>query len=102
HTTANATGTPLTDSSEPRAIKTIFGSHAARLAISSTKSMLGHMMGAAGSVEALICALAVHEGRIPPTINLEQPDPECDLDYVPNGMREADVGWAVSHSDGVG
>jgi beta-ketoacyl-acyl-carrier-protein synthase II len=99
---AHGTGTPLNDSSETRAIKTVFGSHARRLAISSTKSMLGHMMGAAGSVEALICALAIHDGRIPPTINLEQPDPACDLDYVPKVMREARVNVALSNSIGLG
>jgi beta-ketoacyl-acyl-carrier-protein synthase II len=99
---AHGTGTPLNDSSETQAIKTVFGAHAARLAVSSTKSMLGHMMGAAGSVEALICALAIHDGRIPPTINLEQPDPACDLDYVPNEMREARVDVALSNSIGLG
>ena len=80
----------------------MFGEHAYRLAISSTKSMLGHMMGAAGSVEALICALDLHHGRIPPTINLEQSDPACDLDYVPNVMREARVDVALSNSIGLG
>ncbi len=99
---AHGTGTPLNDASETQAIKTVFGAHAHRLAISSTKSMLGHMMGAAGSVEALICALAVHDGRIPPTINLEQPDPACDLDYVPNTAREARVNVALSNSIGLG
>ena len=99
---AHGTGTPLNDASETQAIKTVFGAHARRLAISSTKSMLGHMMGAAGSVEALICALAVHDGRIPPTINLEQPDPACDLDYVPNTAREARVDVALSNSIGLG
>jgi 3-oxoacyl-[acyl-carrier-protein] synthase II len=99
---AHGTGTPLNDASETRAIKTVFGQHAQRLAISSTKSMLGHMMGAAGSVEALICALVVHDGRIPPTINLEQPDPACDLDYVPNVAREAHVNVAISNSIGLG
>ena len=99
---AHGTGTPLNDSSETQAIKSVFGAHAQRLAISSTKSMLGHMMGAAGSVEALICALVIHEGCIPPTINLEQPDPHCDLDYVPNVMREARVDVALSNSIGLG
>jgi beta-ketoacyl-acyl-carrier-protein synthase II len=99
---AHGTGTPLNDASETQAIKTVFGPHARRLAISSTKSMLGHMMGAAGSVEALICALAIHDGRIPPTINLDQPDPNCDLDYVPNTMREARVDLALSNSIGLG
>jgi beta-ketoacyl-acyl-carrier-protein synthase II len=99
---AHGTGTPLNDSAETQAIKTIFGAHAYRLAVSSTKSMLGHMMGAAGAVEAIICALASHDGRIPPTINLEQPDPVCDLDYVPNTMREAQVDVALSNSIGLG
>jgi beta-ketoacyl-acyl-carrier-protein synthase II len=99
---AHGTGTPLNDAAETQAIKTVFGPHAARLAISSTKSMIGHMMGAAGAVEALICALAVHDGRIPPTINLEQPDPVCDLDYVPNVARETPVDVALSTSVGLG
>jgi 3-oxoacyl-[acyl-carrier-protein] synthase II len=99
---AHGTGTPLNDSSETLAIKSIFGPHAQRLAVSSTKSMLGHMMGAAGAVEALICALVIHDGRIPPTINLEQPDPACDLDYVPNGARDAQVNVALSNSIGLG
>lgn len=99
---AHGTGTPLNDAAETQAIKTVFGPHAARLAISSTKSMIGHMMGAAGAVEALICALAIHDGRIPPTINLDQPDPVCDLDYVPNVMRETPVDVAISTSVGLG
>jgi beta-ketoacyl-acyl-carrier-protein synthase II len=99
---AHGTGTPLNDSAETLAIKNVFGAHAQRLAISSTKSMLGHMMGAAGSVEALIAALTIQTGCIPPTINLEQPDPACDLDYVPNQAREARVDVALSNSIGLG
>jgi beta-ketoacyl-acyl-carrier-protein synthase II len=99
---AHGTGTPLNDSSETRAIKDVFGAHAYRLAISSTKSMLGHMMGAAGAVEALVCALTIRDGRIPPTINLEQPDPACDLDYVPNTAREQPIDVALSISIGLG
>ncbi|MEN9935373.1 MAG: hypothetical protein RLZZ387_1952 [Chloroflexota bacterium] len=99
---AHGTGTPLNDMAETRAIHAVFGGHARRLAVSSTKSMLGHMMGAAGAVEALVCALVVRDGRIPPTINLEQPDPSCDLDYVPNQAREARVDAALSNSIGLG
>jgi 3-oxoacyl-(acyl-carrier-protein) synthase len=99
---AHGTGTPLNDAAETRAIKLIFGPHAYRLAVSSTKSMIGHMMGAAGAIEALICALVIHDGRIPPTINLEQPDPACDLDYVPNVAREARIDVALSNSIGLG
>ncbi|NOK60218.1 MAG: beta-ketoacyl-[acyl-carrier-protein] synthase II [Chloroflexi bacterium AL-W] len=99
---AHGTGTPLNDRSETLAIKTTFGTHASKLAISSTKSMLGHMMGAAGAVEAIICALAIRDGYIPPTINLAQADPACDLDYVPNTMREAPIRVALSNSIGLG
>jgi beta-ketoacyl-acyl-carrier-protein synthase II len=99
---AHGTGTPLNDAAETQAIKMIFGPHAYRLVVSSIKSMLGHLMGAAGAIEALVCALAIHDGRIPPTINLEQPDPACDLDYVPNTAREAPVNVALSNSIGLG
>lgn len=99
---AHGTGTPLNDLAETRAIKHIFGDHAYRLAVSSTKSMLGHMMGAAGAVEALICALVIREGRIPPTINLDEPDPACDLDYVPHTARQVEVRTALSNSIGLG
>jgi beta-ketoacyl-acyl-carrier-protein synthase II len=99
---AHGTGTPLNDAVETLAIKQVFGAHAPRLAISSTKSMLGHMMGAAGAVEALVCALALHDGRLPPTINYATPDPACDLDYVPNQAREQQVEVALSNSIGLG
>jgi beta-ketoacyl-acyl-carrier-protein synthase II len=99
---AHGTGTPLNDMSETRAIKSVFGEHAARLAISSTKSMLGHMMGAAGAVEAIVCALAIRDGVIPPTINLREPDPNCDLDYVPNSARHTPIDVALSTSIGLG
>ena len=99
---AHGTGTSLNDHSETLAIKSALGEHARRVAVSSTKSMLGHMMGAAGAVEALIAALAIREGRIPPTINYAEPDPACDLDYVPNQAREAAVEVALSNSIGLG
>ena len=99
---AHGTGTPLGDLAETQALKEVFGDHAYELAVSSTKSMLGHMFGAAGAVEAIACALAVHEGVVPPTINNEQPDPECDLDNVPNEAREVDVRVALSNAMGLG
>ena len=100
---AHGTGTPLNDKSETLAIKRALGEEAAhRAIISSTKSMTGHMLGAAGAVEAIACVLAVKEGIVPPTIGYEQPDPECDLDYVPNQAREAQVDLALSASLGFG
>jgi 3-oxoacyl-[acyl-carrier-protein] synthase II len=99
---AHGTGTPLNDSAETEAIKAVFGEHAHHLTVSSTKSMLGHMMGAAGAVEAIICILALRDGQIPPTINLEEPDPSCDLDYVPNQAREVQVEATLSNSIGLG
>ncbi len=99
---AHGTGTPLNDRLETLAVKRVFGDHARRLMISSTKSMTGHMMGAAGAIEAMVCALALRDQIVPPTINLEQPDPECDLDYVPNTARRAKLRNALSNSMGLG
>jgi 3-oxoacyl-[acyl-carrier-protein] synthase II len=99
---AHGTGTPRGDLAETQALKEVFGDHAYELAISSTKSMLGHMFGAAGAIEAVVCALAIHEGTIPPTINYEHPDPELDLDYVPNEARAAEVRVALSNAMGLG
>jgi len=99
---AHGTSTPLGDAAETKAIKDVFGDHAYELAVSSTKSMMGHCFGAAGAIEALMCVLALHEGKLPPTINYEQPDPVCDLDYVPNEARDADVRVALSNAMGLG
>src|SRR5207302_4265355 len=87
---------------ETRAIKSVFGDHAQKLAVSSTKSVHGHLLGVAGAIEAAACVLAVDRGLLPPTINLENHDPECDLDYVPNKARKADVNVAISNSFGFG
>ncbi len=99
---AHGTSTPLNDVVETGAIKRVFGDHARKLAISSTKSMTGHMLGGAGGIESVFTALAIHHGVIPPTINLENPDPACDLDYVPNVAREMKIRAAVSNSFGFG
>jgi beta-ketoacyl-acyl-carrier-protein synthase II len=99
---AHGTSTPLGDAAETRAIKQVFGSHAYDLAVSSTKSVMGHCFGAAGAIEAMMCVLALHEGVLPPTINYRNPDPECDLDYVPNEARQADVEVALSNAMGLG
>ena len=99
---AHGTSTQLNDAAETRAIKKALGDHAYRTAISSTKSMTGHMVGAAGAAEAAAAALAVKEGTIPPTTNYETPDPECDLDYVPNEARKGEVGLALSNAFGFG
>jgi beta-ketoacyl-acyl-carrier-protein synthase II len=99
---AHGTSTPQGDLAETKAIKDVFGDHAYELAISSTKSVLGHMFGAAGAVEAMMCVLALHEGTLPPTINYRNPDPELDLDYVPNEARQAQVDVALSNAMGLG
>ncbi len=99
---AHGTSTDLNDMIETKAIKAVFGDHAYKLAISSTKSMTGHLLGAAGGVEAVITALALKHGMLPPTINLDEPDPDCDLDYVPNVCRRAPIKAAMSNSFGFG
>ena len=99
---AHGTSTPYNDKLETLAIKRVFGEHAAKLAISSTKSMTGHLLGAAGGLEAGIAVLAIRHQVIPPTINYENPDPECDLDYVPNTRRPAKIEYALSNSFGFG
>jgi beta-ketoacyl-acyl-carrier-protein synthase II len=99
---AHGTSTPQGDLAETNAIKDVFGDHAYELAVSSTKSVMGHLFGAAGAVEAMMCVLAVSEGVLPPTINYRTPDPECDLDYVPNEARRAHVGVALSNAMGLG
>jgi 3-oxoacyl-[acyl-carrier-protein] synthase II len=99
---AHGTSTPLGDLAETRAVKTVFGAHAYRLAMSSTKSMIGHGLGAAGGMEAIFCALAIRDQVAPPTINLENPGEDCDLDYVPNTAREMRIDVAMSNSFGFG
>ncbi|MGA2222529.1 MAG: beta-ketoacyl-ACP synthase II [Verrucomicrobiia bacterium] len=99
---AHGTSTPVGDKCETQAIKKVFGAHAKKLAVSSTKSMTGHLLGASGAVETAICALAIQHNIVPPTINYENPDPECDLDYVPNKAREMKVHVCVNNSLGFG
>jgi 3-oxoacyl-[acyl-carrier-protein] synthase II len=99
---AHGTSTPYNDKFETIAIKRVFGDHAWRLAVSSTKSMTGHLLGAAGGVEAIATVLTLYHGTLPPTINYETPDPECDLDYVPNQARKQDVEVALNNAFGFG
>jgi 3-oxoacyl-(acyl-carrier-protein) synthase len=102
HINAHGTSTELNDKFETIAIKNAFGSHARKVAISSTKSMIGHLLGAAGAVELIASVYAIVNNIVPPTINLEVPDPECDLDYTPNKAREMQVSAVMSNSFGFG
>ncbi len=99
---AHGTSTKYGDELETTAIKTVFGEHAYKLCVSSTKSMVGHLLGAAGGVEAILSVLSIYHGKVPPTINLDNPDPECDLDYVPKTAKQVDVTYALSNSFGFG
>jgi len=99
---AHGTSTPAGDVNETLAIKTVFNEHARKLTVSSTKSMTGHLLGAAGGVESVITVLALYHGILPPTINYEKPDPECDLDYVPNVARRGEIRYALTNSFGFG
>ena len=99
---AHGTSTPYNDKFETLAIKRVFGEHARKVAVSSTKSMTGHLLGAAGGIEAIASVLALHHGILPPTINYETPDPDCDLDYIPNQARKQDVELALSNAFGFG
>ena len=102
HINAHGTGTKPNDVTETQAIKAVFGDHAQRMPITSIKSSTGHMMGAAGSVEAVASILTIRDGLVPPTTNFVTPDPECDLDYVTNTKREANVRTVLSNSAGIG
>jgi len=99
---AHGTSTPFNDRIETLAIKALFDSHAHKIPISSTKSMTGHLLGATGGVEIVACVVSLRQGAIPPTINYEVPDPDCDLDYVPNQTRETEIQVALSDSMGFG
>jgi 3-oxoacyl-[acyl-carrier-protein] synthase II len=99
---AHGTSTPMNDLYETMAIKTVFGDYAKKVMVSSTKSMTGHLLGAAGGIEAVFTLLAMQNGVVPPTINYTEPDPECDLDYVPNTARDAQITYALSNNFGFG
>ena len=99
---AHGTSTPVGDIAETKAIKAVFGEHAKNLDVSSTKSMTGHLLGAAGGIESVFCALALAEGVLPPTINLENQDEECDLNYVANEAKKKDIQYALNNSFGFG
>jgi 3-oxoacyl-[acyl-carrier-protein] synthase II len=99
---AHGTSTPLNDERETLAIKSVFGDHAYKMAISSTKSMVGHLLGGAGPIGAAVCALSIRDQKVHPTINLNNPDPKCDLDYVPNKMRECKIKYAMAEALGFG
>jgi len=99
---AHGTSTPYNDKAESQAIKTVFGDHAYALLVSSTKSMIGHLLGAAGAVESIATILSISKGIVPPTINYETPDPDCDLNYVPNKPMGRDVRYAISNAFGFG
>jgi 3-oxoacyl-[acyl-carrier-protein] synthase II len=99
---AHGTSTPMNDLYETMAVKTVFGDHARKLMVSSTKSMTGHALGAAGGLEAVFTLMTMDKGVVPPTINYQEPDPECDLDYVPNTARDAAVNCAMSNNFGFG
>jgi 3-oxoacyl-[acyl-carrier-protein] synthase II len=98
----HGTSTPVGDKSETAAIKTVFGERAYKMAINSTKSMVGHLLGAAGAAEAIVTILSIHENKVHPTINLETPDPECDLNYIPNSARDWNINVAISNTFGFG
>jgi len=99
---AHGTSTPLGDQAESDAVKLVFGDHARKLAMSSVKSMIGHLLGAAGGVEAVFSVLSLRDGVMPPTVNLDTPDPKCDLDYVPNTARRENLRCVLSNSFGFG
>jgi 3-oxoacyl-(acyl-carrier-protein) synthase len=99
---SHGSSTPINDRVETMAIKEVFGERAYQIPVNSTKSMIGHAMGGAGAIEAAVCVLTIERGMVHPTINLETPDPDCDLDYVPEGARKADVRVAISNSFGLG